>query len=168
MKATIIRFVVIFTVLIANIGCDQISKNYVRDRVDYDERISIVSNYFTLMKVENSGAFLSLGDSLPDTVRFVTLSLLPLLILGFGVGYLFVKSSSLSKRVVLGFAFVIGGGIGNIYDRLVYGSVTDFLHIDLGIFQTGVFNLADVSIMMGILIVLMESFTKRNLSDEHA
>lgn len=167
MKTKIIRVVIIFLVLAANIGCDQISKNYVRNRIDYDERISLVSNYITLMKVENSGAFLSWGNSLPDALRFIILSLLPLMVLGFGLGYLIMKSS-LPKRLMFGIAFVIGGGIGNIYDRLIYGSVTDFLHIDLGIVQTGIFNLADVSIMMGVFIVLMDSFTKRNLSNENA
>ena len=167
MKVKIIRWLVIFLVLVANIGCDQISKNYVRDRVDFDERISLVKNYVTLMKVENSGAFLSWGNSLPHALRFALLSIMPLVVLGFGLGYLIMKTS-LPKRIMLGTAFVIGGGIGNIYDRLIYGSVTDFLHIDLGIVQTGIFNLADVSIMMGVFIVLMDSFSKRNLSNENA
>lgn len=167
MKAKVLRGFVILIVLVANIGCDQISKKIVRDRISDDERISIISNYFTLMKVENSGAFLSLGDSLPQTFKFIILSLLPLFILGIGLGYLILKTA-LSKRMMLGFAFVIGGGIGNIYDRLLYGSVTDFLHIDLGVVQTGVFNLADVSIMMGVFIVLMDSFLKRNLSSDNA
>jgi signal peptidase II len=167
MKAKIIRSLVIFSVLVMSIGCDQISKRYVRERVNYDERISLISEVLTLTKVENSGAFLSLGDSLPDALRFITLSLLPLVILGFGLGYLIIKIM-LPKRVVLGIAFVIGGGIGNIYDRLIYGSVTDFLHIDLGVVQTGVFNLADVSILLGVFVVLMDSLMKNNLSNENA
>ena len=55
---------------------------------------------------------------------------------------------------MIGLSFIIGGGIGNIYDRIVHGSVTDFLHIDLGLFRTGIFNMADVSIMVGMGIVL--------------
>src|SRR5918993_921226 len=156
MKSRIIRFVLIFTVLVINIGCDQISKNLVRKSVDNYQEISLIKNYVTLTKVENAGAFLSLGDSLPDTLRFVLLTLLPLIVLGFGVGFLFIKNN-LPKPVILGFTFVMGGGIGNIYDRLVHGTVTDFLHIDFGIFQTGIFNLADVSIMMGVTIVLIDS-----------
>ena len=64
------------------------------------------------------------------------------------------------SRVALGFA--IGGGIGNIYDRVVHGSVTDFLHIDLVIFQTGIFNMADVSLMVGMGLFLIQSFWHRN------
>lgn len=156
MKSRIIRSVVIFTILVMNIGCDQISKRIVRQQVYEYQEISIIKNYVTLTKVENEGAFLSLGQKLPDAVRFTLLTLLPLIVLGFGVGFLFVKRN-LPKPLLLGFAFVMGGGIGNIYDRLMYGSVTDFLHIDFGIFQTGIFNMADVSIMVGVLIVLLDS-----------
>jgi len=53
-----------------------------------------------------------------------------------------------------------GGGIGNVYDRIIYGSVTDFLHIDLGLFETGIFNMADVSITTGALILLANTLYK--------
>lgn len=160
----ILRSLVIFGILALNISCDQISKSIVRTKIDAHEQISVIDSYVTLMRVENKGAFLSLGDSLPAPVRFILLSLLPLGVLGFGIGYLFSKTS-LPKLSVLGFAFVIGGGIGNLYDRLVHGSVTDFMHIDFVIFQTGIFNMADVSIMTGIFIVVISSFINRPKQD---
>lgn len=163
-RKTILRGIAIFAILALNISCDQISKNIVRNRIADNERISVVDNYVTLMRVENEGAFLSLGNSLPKVVRFIFLSLFPLAILGFGIGYLFTKKN-LSKYMLLGFAFVIGGGIGNLYDRLIYGSVTDFMHIDFVIFQTGVFNMADVSIMTGMAIVIIGSFLGRPKQD---
>lgn len=163
-RKSIIRAIAIIVILAVNIGCDQISKSIVRNRIDGHERIAVVENYVTLMRVENEGAFLSLGDSLPRVVRFIFLSLFPLAILGFGIGYLFTRKN-LSKSMLLGFAFVIGGGIGNLYDRLVYGSVTDFMHIDFVIFQTGIFNMADVSIMTGMAIVIIGSFMERPRRD---
>lgn len=150
----------LFAFLAINIGCDQLSKHVVRQQIDTHERISVITHYVTLMKVENEGAFLSLGAALPKTVRFILLSLFPLAVLGFGIGYLFTKTS-LTWLSALGFSFVIGGGIGNLYDRLVHGSVTDFLHIDFVIFQTGIFNMADVSIMTGMSMVLIDSFSKK-------
>ena len=153
--------VAVFLILIANIGCDQISKKIVRQKVDYHESIRLISNYFTLTKVENKGALLSLGSDLPATLKFILLSGIPVLALSFGIGYLFLrKNISVMSRVALGFA--IGGGIGNIYDRVVHGSVTDFLHIDLVIFQTGIFNMADVSLMVGMGLFLIQSFWHRN------
>jgi signal peptidase II len=72
-----------------------------------------------------------------------------------------LTKKNLSNLTIIAICFIVGGGIGNIYDRLIYGSVTDFLHIDFIIFQTGIFNMADVSIMTGTFIVLFESYFKR-------
>lgn len=150
----------ILSLVLFNIGCDQVTKRIVRNNVDYNENIKIISKHFTLTKVENSGAFLSSGDSLPVPIKFVLLSLLPLFVLGYGVYYVMTKTE-MNKLFIAGICFVIGGGIGNLYDRLLYGSVTDFLHIDFVIFQTGVFNIADVSIMLGMVMILTHLYFKR-------
>ena len=152
-------FFLLFMVLL-NIGCDQVSKHIVRQEIDYNENISIIDNHVTLTKVENTGAFLSAGNDLPDVVRLVILTILPLVVLGFGLYYLFSKKD-LPVALQIGLCFLIGGGIGNIYDRIRFGSVTDFLHIDFGLFRTGIFNLADVSIMIGIGILFIQSFKKK-------
>jgi signal peptidase II len=157
----VITNIAVLLVLVANIGCDQISKNIVRQKVDYYENISLISSYFTLTKVENTGAFLSVGSALPETLKFILLSGIPVLALTFGVGYMFLRKN-ISKMSMLALSFAIGGGIGNIYDRIVHGSVTDFLHINLGVVQTGIFNMADVSIMVGMGLFLLQSFTQRS------
>ena len=59
---------------------------------------------------------------------------------------------------MIALSFIVGGGIGNIYDRIVYGSVTDMVFIDLQFAHTGIFNLADVSVMIGTGIILIEQF----------
>ena len=157
----IITNIAVLFVLVANIGCDQISKNIVRQKVDYYENIILISSYFTLTKVENTGAFLSVGSALPETLKFILLSGIPVLALAFGVGYMFLRKN-ISKMSMLALSFAIGGGLGNIYDRIVHGSVTDFLHINLGVVQTGIFNMADVSIMVGMGLFLLQSFTQRS------
>jgi signal peptidase II len=151
-----VRMMAILCILCLNVGCDQLSKSIVRERLDYNDHIVVVKNCFTLMKVENTGAFLSLGGTLPNPIKFLLLTLLPVMVLGFGVFYL-LKKKDLSKVVILGLCFAMGGGIGNIYDRLMYSSVTDFMHIDFYIFQTGIFNMADVSIMIGIFLLILET-----------
>jgi signal peptidase II len=157
------RTLIIVAVLIANISCDQLSKTIVRNTLSDHEQISLLNEHLTLTRVENSGAFLSLGHSMPLIARIILLSLLPALVLGAGLFFIF-KRGDVETGTLVGVCFVLGGGIGNIFDRILYGSVTDFLHIDLGAFQTGVFNLADVSIMVGILIVLTSSYYKRQIS----
>ena len=156
----IIKSLFIAAIVVANIGCDQVSKNIVRQHVASNADIKIVSKFVTLTKVENTGAFLSMGATLTKPVKWVFLNGLPLLALLGGVVFLFAKTN-LSKMSRLGLACVLGGGIGNLYDRVLYGSVTDFLHIDFGLFQTGIFNLADVSIMVGAFLLAAEMFLKR-------
>jgi signal peptidase II len=156
----IIRTLIILAILATNVGCDQVSKHMVRQSVGEFEQISVIKNFVTLMKVENTGAFLSWGSSLPQPFKLILLSVLPVVVLA--LAFLFVLTQKdLSKLTVVAICFVLGGGIGNIYDRVMHGSVTDFLHIDFVIFQTGVFNMADVSVMLGMFFVLVEAYLKR-------
>lgn len=156
----IIRTVMIAVVLLMNIGCDQISKAIVRENVSYCDQIQLIKNCVTLTKVENTGAFLSLGHQMAAPLRLIFLSLLPVCVLIYGLYYLFSRSSA-SVAMSIGLCFIIGGGIGNIFDRLRYGSVTDFLHIDFGLFETGIFNMADVSVMVGGAIMLWFGYRTR-------
>ncbi len=155
-----IKYVLLLFLITLNVGCDQVSKIIVRQQVDYNENISLIKNHLTLTKVENSGAFLSIGDELPEAVRFIALSLFPIFVLSFGLYYLF-NQEDLPISTQLGMCCLLGGGIGNIYDRIKFGSVTDFLHIDFGLFSTGVFNFADISIMLGIGLLLIQSFNHK-------
>ena len=152
----ITRSLLILLVIFMNIGCDQISKKIVREKVAPYETISLLSQHFTITNVENPGAFLSLGDSLQGRTKDILLSVIPVIALLFALVYIFMRTA-LPKAFLMGLCFVIGGGIGNLFDRITYGSVTDFLHIKLGAVQTGIFNMADVSIVAGSLIILFHS-----------
>ena len=152
--STLLRYVAILLVISVNIGCDQASKHAIRQHIGDHEHISIVSDNVILMKVENSGAFLSLGDSLSPLAKSILLSALPMAALILLVVWLFGQTHN--KWAVFALCCIAGGGIGNIYDRIMYGSVTDFLFIQCGIFRTGVFNFADVSITFGTCLVLLQ------------
>lgn len=160
---TLFRTIIILAIIISNIGCDQVTKTIVRGKILQNSTISLLSDHVTVTNVENSGAFLSAGNSLPGATKYILLSVLPLAVLTAGFIYILTKQT-LSPPLLLGCCFVIGGGIGNIFDRMVYGSVTDFLHISFAGLQTGIFNMADVSIMTGAAIILMHSLVKRNKS----
>ncbi len=150
-------------IVVINVGCDQITKNIVRQEIGYSEHIMVINHLLTLTKIENSGAFLSLGDSLAEPLKFILLTLLPCMAMAFGLYFLFSKTNA-AKMFLVGLCFVIGGGIGNLYDRLLYGSVTDFLHMDFVIFQTGIFNMADVSIMVGMGILIIHTYLMPKLA----
>ncbi len=147
-------------IVMASAGCDQISKTIVRKELAYHVSISLIDKYLTLTKVDNIGAFLSAGSSLPFFPRFILLILLPVIFLSY-VLFRIISRIDMSNMSVAGWSLVIGGGTGNLYDRIIHGSVTDFLHLDLIIFQTGIFNLADVSIIAGILIILTGQYLEK-------
>ncbi len=151
----IFRTFVILLIIIANIGCDQISKSIVRETVDEREWIEVFQDNLILTNVENPGAFFGWLSDLPPVSKSVLLALLPSLAI-LSILYVVLTRMNLTRGTVVGLSFIVGGGIGNIFDRIVYGSVTDFLHIDLGIFRTGIFNMADVSIMVGMGFVLWD------------
>lgn len=158
-----LRIIVILLLLGINVGCDQVSKSIVRKKLHYYDQVAFLHNHFTIIKVENTGAFLSLGNTLSGPLKMILLNLLPLL--AVVVGLVFILTRELTRTTLFSVILIVGGGFGNIYDRIRYGSVTDFMHINFGYFQTGIFNVADVSIMMGMIILLFHAIFKKNDSE---
>jgi len=160
MRNKIYRIIFIVLLVVLNISCDQISKNVVRNEIAYSQKIAVIENYFTLTKVENTGAFLSLGSTIPRPLYYALMIIMPLAVIAYGFYYL-IATKKLSPYLITGLSFIIGGGLGNIYDRALYGSVTDFMHMDFVLFETGIFNMADLSVMVGMFILLIEYLIKR-------
>jgi len=151
-KLKFLRYALFLLLITANIGCDQISKSIVRERLEYHEQIHFAGDHVMLTKVENSGAFLSIGEDFSPLVKTLLLNLLPALSMLGLILWLFLGRTGLG--IALSVCCIIGGGIGNIIDRVAYGSVTDFLYIHVGFFRTGIFNFADVSITFGALFII--------------
>ncbi|WP_053978244.1 signal peptidase II [Mangrovimonas xylaniphaga] len=148
----------IVLLIAANIAVDQISKVIIRQSVDPREQISLIGDVFVMMNVENTGAFLGMGSDLNPTFKLIFLLLLPVLVLGYLIYYIF-KTKTLDRFSLVALCCIAGGGIANVYDRIVYGSVTDFLHLDFGgMLKTGIFNIADVSVTTGMIMLLVANF----------
>jgi len=160
-----LRVILILLVLSINIGCDQVSKSIVRHKMNDYTYVSFLSNHVTLSKVENSGAFLSLGDSLSKPVKMVLLNIIPLIAIAFGLFFVLTRTN-IKGVTLLALVMILGGGVGNLYDRMVHGSVTDFMHVNFGLFQTGIFNVADLSITFGVIILLIVNFFKSKVNPE--
>ena len=156
------RNLLITIIVFLSIAFDQISKIWVRNNFESYVENSIVGDIFTLIKVENTGAFLGMGSELSETPRILLLIVLPIVVLISITIYTYFDKS-LDKISIIGFSLIIGGGISNIFDRIVFGSVTDFLYLNFGsIFKTGIFNIADVSVTTGMILILISSFKKNS------
>ena len=167
-----LKFALLLIIVALNLGCDQVTKIAARKNIEFYERINIIEDHFILTKVENTGAFLSAGSNLPAFIRTSLLIVLPTAVLMYGLFFLYVNKA-LPRLMQIGICFLIGGGIGNIYDRIVHGSVTDFVFMDFVLFRTGVFNMADVSIMVGIGLLLLQNLlamktNKKSVASDHS
>lgn len=155
------RSIYIISVIIFTIAVDQISKAVVRLKVAKGSYSEIIGKYLSLHNVENEGAFLGMGSDLNPTLRILLLLILPIVVLGFVLRYIF-KDKSLDNWSLFAFSSIVGGGLANVYDRIIYSSVTDFFHMDLGgVFRTGIFNMADLSVTTGMIILVFVSFKKK-------
>jgi len=159
------RTTYIFVVIIITIAIDQISKVLVRKYIDKHEVINIIGDYFSLHNVENTGAFLGMGSDLNPTLRLILLLILPIAVLAFVLRYV-LKDKSLDKWSLFAFASIIGGGIANVFDRVTFGSVTDFFYIRLtDLLRTGIFNMADLSVTTGMIILVITNFRKKKTEE---
>ncbi|OKS88933.1 signal peptidase II [Mucilaginibacter polytrichastri] len=156
----LVRAAIIIAIIMLNVGCDQVSKAIVRNHIEAYSSLRFLHDHFMLTRVENTGAFLSLGDQIPGYLHSILLSVIPGVFLIWGIWYL-ITNTRLSRATVIGICFMVGGGAGNVFDRIIHGSVTDFLYIDFPPFHTGVFNMADLSITTGVIIILIDMAMKK-------
>jgi signal peptidase II len=139
----------------ATIGCDRVTKHLAAAKLTGMHRQSFFADTIRLEYVENAGAFLSLGADWPPPVRTV--------LFGIGNGLLLLLVSALAIRrrwpplALVGVALVVAGGSSNLLDRLTRGSVIDFMNVGLGPLRTGIFNVADMAIMLGVGLVILAS-----------
>ena len=152
--------IIIFCVLsICLIGCDRMTKDIAKARLMNQEPISWFHDSFRLEYVENTGAALSLGDSLSKSASFWLLSILPLACLMALFVYAVGRSRDIPLPRLICLCLIFAGGMGNIIDRIVFDRhVTDFMNIGISSLRSGIFNFADVYITAGVLAFLFISF----------
>lgn len=124
--------------------------------------ISYLGGYFQLVYAENPGAFLGMGGKMSGTARFFIFGVA--VVLGLAVMLWSILKNKISTAEVYAYSFILAGGIGNVIDRLTHesGHVIDFLYIDLQFStfaRTGVFNIADMAIVLGVMIVFIPVLT---------
>ncbi|HMN43854.1 MAG TPA: signal peptidase II [Povalibacter sp.] len=148
----------IAAVLLVCIGLDQLTKAIAKATLPREDAWSYLGDTVRLQLAHNYGAFLSLGDSLPPGWRQALLSAgVGIVLLGLLVYLLWWKN--VNPRNLVPLSLILAGGAGNLIDRVAYGGyVVDFLNLGIGTLRTGVFNVADVAIMAGVVWLLLTDF----------
>lgn len=144
---------------------DRVTKAVILDQLIPGQTIPIVPGFFSLVYVRNPGAAFGLLASAGAGWRDVFLISVSVLAVA-GLLYLISQTPVERKWERFAAAGVIGGALGNLYDRLAYGAVIDFLDVYLGSWHWPAFNIADSAITVGVAILLISSFM--NEDDDRA
>ena len=137
------------------IGCDHVTKELAKEHLKDKAPLSFYHDTFRLDYVENTGAFLSFGDDWSPAASFWLMNILPLLFLVGLFVYAIRKTATTPLMNMLPFLFICSGGLGNIIDRMMYNRhVTDFMNVGINNLRTGIFNLADVYVTTGVIMLL--------------
>jgi signal peptidase II len=157
MKIRNVKAIGALVLIVAAVGCDQGSKQAARAFLSGRPAVPVVERVLVLHYAENEGAFLSLGAGLSVPLRTVAFIAFPLVVLGCMIAYL-LRREGVAWRTLIGFSLIVGGGAGNLIDRLCRGGrVTDFIMVGVGSIHTGVFNFADFSVLLGCAFLLFST-----------
>ena len=131
---------------------DQITKLIVGFCIDLNTSVTVIKNFFYISNVHNYGAAFSVLYG--NTIFLIIISLVAL----FLIYHFMIKDKNLKKFDIIIYSLLIGGIFGNLFDRVIYGYVVDFL--DFNIFGYGfpVFNIADVCIVISVILLIIDSF----------
>lgn len=156
------RILILFTVILVAVGCDQATKSLATTHVPTAQPLSFFADSVRLQVARNSGAFLSLGASLSARWRqglfLFGVGTVLLLLVAYVLFYPPLPSPS-----VVALSLIVAGGLANLIDRFRHGGqVIDFINIGIGPVRTGIFNIADVSIFAGVALLLLYSMNRVN------
>ena len=147
---------VVLFLLVLCVGCDQLTKDAAQQYLAFDPPRSWFHDTVRLEYAENSGAFLSVGGGLSKELRIVLFQVFPALWLIALVLYLFFTKVP-SLLLTVAWSLVLSGGVGNLLDRILHdGRVVDFMNLGIGNLRTGIFNVADICITIGVSLLLLE------------
>ena len=140
--------VVTFSVILL----DRITKLYFSDLLSYGDSLPIIRNVLHMTLVHNTG--IAFGLFKDQGIVFIVIPVIAVILLLFNIYYYRHNEEALSRTYLVAFSLILGGAIGNLIDRIVYGYVIDF--IDFRVWP--VFNIADSAITIGAVIIVFQCF----------
>lgn len=135
---------------------DLISKQVIIHTISLNTSIQVINNFFYLTYVKNSGAAWSILKD--ERILLLIISVIVLFLINK-----YMNKEKLSKLEEVSYGLIIGGIFGNLFDRIIYGFVIDFLDFKIFGYNYPIFNLADTFIVIGVILMLIISFRKDRL-----
>ncbi|MEO8659862.1 MAG: signal peptidase II [Bryobacteraceae bacterium] len=155
-----------FAIAFAVFAVDRLTKAVIERAVSFWDALVVIPGFFQIIHTQNKGAAFSMLADASETVRTVVLVGLSVVVLGFIATLLWRTNSPLAREhpsVRVGLSLVLGGAVGNVFDRITRGGVTDFLDFYAGDYHFPTFNVADSAITIGAGLLLLSMWlTKRD------
>lgn len=146
------------------IAFDLFTKHLVQQSFQYGKHL-VVTSFFDLVRYHNEGAAFSFLAAAGGWQKYFFTGIA--LVASIVIIYLLQKNAGKKgagqKLFCLGLALILGGALGNLYDRITLGYVVDFLYFHYQTFYWPAFNVADSAICVGVAILLLDSFKKPQL-----
>ena len=151
MKRKILIYSIILFIL------DFVTKLIIKSNLILNKSITIIPKFFRLTYVKNSGAAFSILKG-----KQIFLIVLSIIVIDFIIYYIF--KDKLNKYKVIYYSLLIGGIFGNLFDRIIYNGVIDYLDFNIFNYNAPIFNLADTFIFFGVVLILLEGVKNGNRS----
>lgn len=148
------RIALILVILVACVGCDQSTKYTARQLLRGQDTLYLLGGMLQIGYTENLGAFLGMGANMPAILRSTVLIAMVAIFLTV-MFVVLIRSPELERPTLIAGALIMCGGISNLIDRILnQGAVIDFLNLGIGRLRTGVFNVADLAIVAGFVLLV--------------
>jgi signal peptidase II len=151
--ATKARFALLAALVFA---ADQWSKWWIESRVPLHSARDLIPGFFQLSHVRNTGIAFGMFASRDGSILAWIVVAIEVAAM-VGIASFYRRAPAGNRRILTALALIFGGALGNVFDRVVSGGVTDFLGFYLGSFRWPDFNLADSAIVVGVGLVLLDS-----------
>jgi signal peptidase II len=136
---------------------DRLSKWLVAKKIDLGSAVTVIPHVFRISHVENQGAAFSLFDNSASPTRVRWMLLIFSLLAVFVILFFLLKLGRKLSATSIALALILGGALGNAYDRLRFGFVVDFLEVHIIHYHWPDFNVADSAIVIGGLLLLLDA-----------
>ncbi len=153
------KYLILFSLSGFIVALDQLTKTWALLTLDAGEEITLLGRWLTLVRAQNSGFAFGLIQRAPDSLKDVFFIGIPVFALVLIV-LIFIKLQDEQLFTSVALTTLLAGAMGNLIDRVQYGHVLDFIRLEVGGWALPVFNVADISIFLGVALMVINTFRK--------
>lgn len=156
-KRNVRQLILVFIAIVPLVALDQYTKWLAVSQLRGTEGVVFIPNYWNFYFVENRTTAFNLTSWIPENIRIAVVVTITLVTIGF-IGW-YTLAARRRPLLLTSFALIGAGGLGNLIDRFNHGFVVDFVHWHIGdVFDWPVFNLADSMIVVGVILLMLDTW----------